>query len=162
VLRGTHQDHGEVGYAPDPHAQYLLFPRSLRRFEDRRVIGINYDLLVPETTSGAPRSVAPKRPPGRVPEKKKPITETAAPAKSNVVHFPADHPAPEKAPAEKPPSKKRTPDKKPAAAPSHSHPASPPLDRVTAGEIRRAVNELKTGKYVAAYTRLSALLQPRP
>jgi hypothetical protein len=154
-MRGTHQDHGEIGYAPDTHAQYLLFPRSLRKFEGRRVVGINYDLLVHETTSGTTPIVAAPRKRERDADKK-PKTQAAKPARADVVHFPAEHAASTRSASPKPPSREKTP-KHSSASP----PKSTSLDKVTAGEIRQAVNELKTGKYVAAYERLTALLRPR-
>ena len=43
--RGSNADHGEVGFKVGPARQYLLFPKSLHRFEGRKVVGINYELL---------------------------------------------------------------------------------------------------------------------
>lgn len=43
--RGTGADYGIVGIEPDPGIQLLVFPRSLRRFAGKRIVGINYDLL---------------------------------------------------------------------------------------------------------------------
>ncbi|MDB6167429.1 MAG: hypothetical protein JWM88_293 [Verrucomicrobia bacterium] len=146
-VRGPHKDHGEVGYQPDRHALFLLFPKSLRRFEGKRVVGIDYDLLTHETAS-AP-AIARDRP--------KSATRRAAPPDrkpaENVFHFtePKEEALQQsaKAPAEQRPKRVVT------AKPAH------PLDPETAGEIRRAVRELKSGKYIAAYHRLHALLGPR-
>jgi nicotinamidase-related amidase len=44
-VRGTTKDYGTVGLLKTPHAQILVFPRSLKRFEERRVVGIDYALL---------------------------------------------------------------------------------------------------------------------
>jgi hypothetical protein len=44
---GTHKDHGEVGFLREAQASnlYLVFPKSLKDFEGKRVVGIKYDLL---------------------------------------------------------------------------------------------------------------------
>jgi hypothetical protein len=44
-LRGAKKDFGVVGLEPARNAQFLVFPKSLRSFADRRVVGIDYDLL---------------------------------------------------------------------------------------------------------------------
>ena len=36
---------GEVGFKERKGASYLLFPKSLKRFENRRVIGIKWELV---------------------------------------------------------------------------------------------------------------------
>jgi hypothetical protein len=36
---------GIVGFKQAQDARYLIFPKSLKRFENRRVVGINWDLL---------------------------------------------------------------------------------------------------------------------
>src|SRR5687767_10110334 len=45
VTGGTKKDAGEVGYAPREHALYLIFPRSVKGHQGRKVIGLNYELL---------------------------------------------------------------------------------------------------------------------
>ena len=47
---GTTRDFGTLGYIKDRLSQVLIFPKSLRRFADRRVVGIKYDLLAKDTT----------------------------------------------------------------------------------------------------------------
>jgi hypothetical protein len=42
---GTKKDFGKVGYSPERFVSYLIFPKSLKRFEDQRVVGIKYDTL---------------------------------------------------------------------------------------------------------------------
>ena len=34
---------GMVGFKQQPGASYLIFPKSLKRFENRRIVGINWD-----------------------------------------------------------------------------------------------------------------------
>ena len=36
---------GIVGFKERKDASYLIFPKSLKRFENRRIVGINWDLL---------------------------------------------------------------------------------------------------------------------
>ncbi|PYK90647.1 MAG: hypothetical protein DME40_08020 [Verrucomicrobia bacterium] len=36
---------GIVGFKQAQGARYLIFPKSLKRFENKRVVGINWDLL---------------------------------------------------------------------------------------------------------------------
>jgi hypothetical protein len=36
---------GIVGFKQAKDARYLVFPKSLKRFENRRAVGINWDLL---------------------------------------------------------------------------------------------------------------------
>ena len=40
---GTKADYGTIGFEKTL-GQFLIFPKSLKRFEDRRVVGINFDL----------------------------------------------------------------------------------------------------------------------
>jgi hypothetical protein len=36
---------GMVGFKETKAASYLIFPKSLKRFENRRIVGINWDLV---------------------------------------------------------------------------------------------------------------------
>jgi len=36
---------GIVGFKQAKGARYLVFPKSLKRFENRRVVGVNWDLV---------------------------------------------------------------------------------------------------------------------
>jgi hypothetical protein len=36
---------GMVGFKETKGASYLVFPKSLKRFENRRIVGINWDLV---------------------------------------------------------------------------------------------------------------------
>ena len=60
TVRGTAKDYGTVGLQMGAHAQILIFPRSLKRFSDRRVVGIDYDAI--GQPGGAPASSKPERP----------------------------------------------------------------------------------------------------
>src|SRR6476659_3032445 len=53
-LHGGKKDFGSVGLLKDHHAQILLFPKSLRRFSDGKVIAIDYSLIPAEQLSSGP------------------------------------------------------------------------------------------------------------
>ena len=36
---------GMVGFKEQKGASYLIFPKSLKRFENKRIVGINWDLV---------------------------------------------------------------------------------------------------------------------
>lgn len=56
---GSAKDFGIVGFLREKNVSYLVFPRSLDAFKDRRVIGIKYDLV--ETPEPLGRVVKPDR-----------------------------------------------------------------------------------------------------
>ena len=41
----TGSEFGIVGFKEHKGASYLIFPKSLKRFENKRVVGINWDLV---------------------------------------------------------------------------------------------------------------------
>ena len=41
----TGTEFGMVGFKEQKGASYLVFPKSLKRFENKRVVGVNWDLL---------------------------------------------------------------------------------------------------------------------
>jgi hypothetical protein len=41
----TGTEFGFAGFKERKGARYLVFPKSLKRFEDKRVVGINWDLV---------------------------------------------------------------------------------------------------------------------
>lgn len=150
---GAKKDYGFVGYHEEPHAEYLVFPRSVRTFEGRRIVGINYDLLAPEArpAKGRPRAAEPKEERPRRPHE--PREENAA-----AVWRAATEVRPEPVPISEPPS---------VAAPQVSErkrsEGKAPSGRAAPGarwvrEVEKAMKELKAGKTVAAYERLQALV----
>jgi hypothetical protein len=44
---GSKADRGEIGFHPGKSRQFLLFPKSLRQFAKRTVVGIKYDKVNP-------------------------------------------------------------------------------------------------------------------
>ncbi len=69
---GTKRDFGTVGYLPERHVSYLIFPKTLSAFSGQRVIGIKYDTLSeaslstpkanPATSSQSTKVKAPPKP----------------------------------------------------------------------------------------------------
>jgi hypothetical protein len=57
---GTKKDFGTVGFVREKFISYLIFPKSLARFEGQRVVGIKYDTLR-EADLSAPRSSTSRR-----------------------------------------------------------------------------------------------------
>ncbi|MDB6095216.1 MAG: hypothetical protein JWM32_2778 [Verrucomicrobia bacterium] len=82
VARGGQKDFGTVGLLKaEPGAQLLIFPKSLRRFSETRIVGINYDLLAePESSHAAAGEPKPDLPhPRRKTPKLAPAHSTASP-----------------------------------------------------------------------------------
>jgi hypothetical protein len=42
---GSGTDFGEVGFQQKPDARFLTFPKSLKRFEGKRIVGIDWQLV---------------------------------------------------------------------------------------------------------------------
>jgi hypothetical protein len=130
-LRGTRKDYGTVGLQADESSQVLVFPKTLRRFGEARIVGIDYQLIIqPEAKDPAAPFVLPKKRPMPAAKEQPGLRTGSASGKRG------SHPS-------RPP-------------PSPPKPAALTRDQLLA-EIRRAVGELKAGKAVAAYERLSAL-----
>jgi hypothetical protein len=138
-LRGTKKDYGTVGLHLEGSTQVLVFPKSLRRFGDRHIVGVDYKLIVhpePKDPAPPPKPSAAKRAPvgpqpalETVPERVEPRSPSAQRKEAHADR--SGQPAPQK---------------------------SRSLTRAELlAEIRRAVRELKAGKAVAAYERLAAI-----
>lgn len=88
---GSGADYGEVGYVKGQAKEILTFPKSLKRFEGKRIVGIKYDLL---STSEKSRGQSSTRSRPREKPKPKPKTNQSLPPKKplnpasgNVVAF---------------------------------------------------------------------------
>jgi hypothetical protein len=128
--RGAGTDYGVVGLFAESGAQLLVFPKSLRRFAGRRIVGINYDLLT--GVSWVTGTVG----------KKTPVRKTVT-AHAN--------PAPVAAPE---------PAKKAAAPPEETEEKVEPLTLPQILSRLQAVNRLlHGGKHARARTEVSALVQ---
>ena len=69
---GTRKDYGEVGLGEGGQRVLLVFPKSLRAFKDRRIVGISYDLLKEEPppkrkTAAQKKPAAEQQPPAATP-----------------------------------------------------------------------------------------------
>src|SRR4051812_5620705 len=65
-LRGTKKDYGTVGLHLEGSTQVLVFPKSLRRFGDRHIVGVDYKLIIhpePKDPAPPPKPRAAKRAP---------------------------------------------------------------------------------------------------
>ena len=91
---GTKKDYGVVGFHEEPNAQYLVFPKSLKTFVDRRIVGINYDLLAKESRAGKAPELERRSPTAKAPKKgalksatKKADTEKSGEPEEKIVAF---------------------------------------------------------------------------
>ena len=132
AVRGTAKDFGSVGLLKDRQTQLLVFPRSLRRFEGRRIVGIDYTLLAPDP---APARAAPPAPP------KSP--------RSRTIRQPR---------AEKRPAPPRSPPAPKPAPPKPPPPPKPELPPAATKAIRQALRDLGAGREERARERLRKLL----
>jgi hypothetical protein len=142
---GAKADYGEVGFKKG--GSLLLFPKSLKRFEGARIIGIKYDLLEPE--KAPPRKEAARRPPKK--------RTAPPPRKEEPKHFPPlelFQPAENKVAAQESEStsRSRSPVKsrKEAKAPEANH---------LRAEISKALRKLERGNQIAAYQILERALK---
>jgi len=142
---GTKADQGEIGFHPGGLRQFFVFPKSLRSFEGRTVVGIKYDLIGNEELPENERATAPKPP-----KKTSPKTPTPSP--------PEPKPAlPRKAHAEKP----RSPAKAKVVPFKHA-PAEDEEDEDIAElkkHVRHAMAVLEDGKAVAAFNLLKRIVE---
>jgi hypothetical protein len=181
---GQKADFGTVGFHADPLSQFLIFPRSLKKFEGLRVVGIKYDAF---ETPAAPRAAqsegrtkssdrsarnhkagtspaASRKSPGKAPNAR-PASEVRPLAA--IETFPAP---PKPAGAAVAPVKKKkgagteagksanAATRKEGVDTSAKAGGSPRLDRsAVRRELGRAMKELEAGKAVIAFRRLEKL-----
>jgi hypothetical protein len=139
---------GVVGYEErQQSSEFLIFPKSLARFDGARVVGIKFDLVEQPKFTAARRAVP------SAPQRRRGAKHKGA---ANIIPFRAPS-APASVPAKKPeappPTAKHARAKK---TPKH-HPAG---EERLVREIRAALQELEAGKSVAAYRRLEQAIEP--
>jgi hypothetical protein len=83
---GTRADRGVVGFEPGGERQFLVFPKSLRAYAGRSIIGIKYDLLKTEDVAKPRRVTQPRE---REHSRRDPKTRRAS-LPANVVAFRRD------------------------------------------------------------------------
>ena len=146
--RSGKKDYGVVGFTKDPHAELLIFPKSLQRFAGKRAVGLRYELL---KTSGEKKSTH------REKAKRFAVfhSATVTGAKSD-----------DRQPPETPEEEKKTPtalrkSRHPHPVRASAKPREPARKSPSAlaREVRRALTELKKGKSIAAYQRLEKALE---
>ncbi|PTY08864.1 hypothetical protein DB347_04650 [Opitutaceae bacterium EW11] len=142
---GTKKDWGVIGFWPEHTAQYLIFPKSLKRFSDRRVIGIDYSVVEPDTSAPERKAVAAKPARHRKTRSAKPKKNEA---RSKPEPSPRPAPSPQRAPA---PSRARG---------SEVVDNDSDLDRAhMLREVRLTLGELEAGKTEPALRRLERLAE---
>lgn len=148
-------DVGEIGFAPktardDAPFQLLIFPKSLARFADARVVGIKFDLVAQPKLVAATAS-----PPASSAMRRKRLGGGAgSPSQPGFERRWKAHDAnrPEtQAGSESRPHRGRTP-----PSPRSAHRTG---ENALRGAVRRALQELERGKAVAAYQRLQRALK---
>ena len=164
---GSKKDFGVIGFSQDEPAQFLIFPKSLKPFADRRVVGIKYESLEPPP---APRSAAKNRPAARQEKRSRSIPErppaSAAAKPSVAVRSKSDPAMPTGGPAKTATSSPQSteepnpPDSPPPADAASANGSSRDWDRTAVlKEVRAAMKELEAGKAVVVFRRLEKLSQ---
>ncbi len=138
-LKGTQTDRGEVGFDPGRSRQYLIFPKSLKSFEGRSVVGIRYELFTeaavqpkakPKAQKQSPRGTRkPGKPKRQAPEKR---AKHEPPPKDKIIPF-------------QPEKEEVTEDEDPKVS-------------ALKAQVRRAMSALKQGKQVAAFNLLQKIV----
>lgn len=133
---GAKADYGEVGFKEGGPRQYLLFPKSLRNFIGRKIVGVNYELLSHKELPASKRAPAPRL---RQPKKAPRHTKDAGKVRNEkVIPFQAPPDKEEAAPKEK-----------------VKEPTIKELKRLA----KQAMRALKAGKQVAAFELLKKMAQ---
>ena len=128
---GTKADRGMVGFEPGKGRQFLIFPKSLKAFADRSVVGIKYGLLKTKPRPKAKQAARPKPKPKHRPPKRTPARKEGK--SSNVIAF------------------------KPAEA-EEEEDAGEEVEAIKA-QVRHAMTVLEQGKQVAAFNLLRRIVE---
>jgi len=144
---GTASDFGEIGFKEDVQGSFLLFPKSLKRYEGRRVVGVKYDLLK------EPPPVAVARPKPAIKPKSQPMPEAKPERKAETKSKPVKQPRarkfePLRVYEPEQPEDQPTPAKQPR--PKGAVDVSQQLKSLSR-EVRKALKKLEQGNAVAAY-----------
>lgn len=150
--RGAKKDYASVGLEPGRNAQFLVFPRSLRAFRDRRIIGIQYDMLGEGLSLGPTPPASARQPAHKPPPVKTPRIQRRQPARpaADLVPFEPPDPSPRRTRPVPP-----TPQRREAPARLRVVRYRDPL----LGDVKRALDDLKAGRTRAAERRLQAVLE---
>jgi hypothetical protein len=168
---GTKADRGVVGFEPGPARQFLIFPKALRGFEAKNIVGIKYELWSTKEPSKAERAA-----PVRVPKKKAKRPEMP----NNILQMPPMPRGKETAPEMAQPRKAKTAAKvktEPKAKPepprkqklagkadpkkeAHSTRSEEPVVEISElkEKVRAAMAALEQGKQIAAFNILKGVV----
>jgi hypothetical protein len=167
-------DHGIVGFEQGRSRQFLVFPKSLKPFNDQRIVGIKYELLedapVPEKETAKKEPVKPADEEGPKPA---PGRKTSEPSKRADRQVPTVVPKTATAKQkEGEPAEKESEDQESSKATSEDkvvkfqtpEPAEPPAaERDDIKELKQRVREamdaLEAGKQVVAFNLLKSILE---
>jgi hypothetical protein len=161
---GGKTDVGVVGFDGDQKktGQLLIFPKSLKRFEGARVVGIKFDLVEqPKLASAsALKNAATSSARTRRAGKHKPPPSKAEPLPAPEPEPPPEPTAREPEPELKTPVEKVVPFR-PKAPKAPRKTKSVATDPALLREVKAALKELERGKAVAAYQRLQRAAEER-
>ncbi len=164
---GGKADHGEVGLETGPGRQFLVFPKSVKAYAGRPVIGIKYDLLESaEPERAAPPVPSPKKPARSIPAKREPAKPKPAapkrvepkkekPAPPVVLHRP--EPAAATARQTERAERKAARSRKLVSFEPAGKDESDEVVRLKK-QVRRAMAALEEGKEVAAFNLLKRIV----
>jgi hypothetical protein len=137
---GNSADFGTVGFEAGLEGTLLVFPKSIRRFANRRVVGVKYDLL------DAPKAVAKAKHP-----------RTGKPGKPGAAKKAKVQPPAAEEPKSEPKSRKRHDEAKPPEELPKTK-GTPTVGKLISG-IKQAMKALNEGNAVRAYRTLAALVR---
>jgi creatinine deaminase len=80
---GSKKDFAEVGHVKGRQIALLIFPKSLADFSDRRIVGVDYDLVEQPAPLGKPVKRAAAKP-GKAPKEEAPKAANSKPVKEPV------------------------------------------------------------------------------
>ncbi len=158
---GSKADYGSVGYVEDRQRSLLVFPKSLKRFEGKRIIGIKYDELK-EATSAAPEPAKKVTRTKTSPKKKAPRATKPTPTSKPPKPKPKPTPKTKKKPEPPPPPPNQIPFPKPEIV-KRAQPAKAedPAEELAAIKkaVRQALEALAKDKPVTAYNLLQSAVE---
>jgi hypothetical protein len=158
---GAKTDFGTVGFEKNVSGQVLIFPKSLRSFENKRVVGVKYELL---ETASAPAPVpeyqeSTKVQPPKPVEKSKPKKSKPKESKPKEVPEPVVEPAvAESAVVEEIVPETARVVEFPTAKVEDENKPNKEVEEIK-NQIREAMKILEEGKQVAAYNLLKRIVE---
>ena len=175
---GTKTDYGTVGFEKKVSGEVLIFPKSIGAFADKRVIGVNYDLLDWPAVPGSQEAPIPQPPKPALKNKPKEIPvvaveqpvakESALPKIQQAIKADQVKPAIKSKPKEIPVAAVEQPVVKESASNrvvKFPTPTFQDKDQPNEGvaqikeQVRQAMKALEEGKQVAAFNLLKRIVE---